>query len=253
MVVAVVTGGGSGIGLAVARRLACSPRVTHVAVLGRTLDRLHAAIGDVEAAGARAPLSAHACDVGDADQVRAALADVRASAHGAPVSVLVNAAGVSRDSLLVRASDDDIHGTVRTNLVGTMLMSRGVVKDMVRARGGSILCIGSVVGSTGNAGQSVYAGSKAGLRGFARSLAAELASRGVRVNVLEPGFVATAMTDHLDEKALAKAVPLGRLGDVEEVAAMAELLAVPGHDATSYLTGQVIRLDGGLSLLSALP
>lgn len=178
-------------------------------------------------------------DVSDPTSVAAAAAAV------GPVDVLVNAAGVAVDGLLVRASDADIRRTFDTNLVGAVTTTRAFLKGMLARRSGAVLLVSSVAGIRGSAGQSVYSASKAGLFGFSASLAREVASRGIRVNTIAPGFIETDMTAGLSEARRAEIIeriPLGRFGTSEEVAAMALFLM----DA-EYITGQTFVVDGGLS------
>jgi 3-oxoacyl-[acyl-carrier protein] reductase len=161
---------------------------------------------------------------------------------------LVNNAGVTRDGLLMRMKDEDFDQVISTNLRGAFLCTRAVMRPMIKARGGSIVNISSVIGQMGNAGQSNYAASKAGLEGFTRSVALEVASRGIRVNALAPGFIVTDMTDALDEKqkeAIQSRIPLQRLGSVEDIAQSVSFLL---SDASLYITGQVLQVNGGLYL-----
>lgn len=159
---------------------------------------------------------------------------------------LINNAGITRDQLLLRMKDEDFDSVIQTNLRGTYLCTKLALKPMMKARGGSIVNISSVIGHSGNAGQANYAASKAGVEAFARSIALEVGSRGIRVNCVAPGFIATEMTDALDEKqkaAILTNVPLAKLGQVEDVAfAVAYLLS----DESSYMTGQTLHVNGGL-------
>lgn len=161
---------------------------------------------------------------------------------------LVNNAGVTRDGLLMRMKDEDFDAVMATNLRGAFLCTKAVMRPMIKARGGSIVNVSSVVGQMGNPGQSNYAASKAGLEGFTRSVALEVASRGIRVNALAPGFIVTDMTDALDEKqkaAIESRIPLQRLGSVEDIAQSVSFLL---SDASLYITGQVLQVNGGLYL-----
>lgn len=161
---------------------------------------------------------------------------------------LVNNAGVTRDGLLMRMKDEDFDTVMNTNLRGAFLCTRAVMRPMIKARAGSIVNISSVIGQMGNAGQSNYAASKAGLEGFTRSVALEVASRGIRVNALAPGFIVTDMTDALDEKqkeSIQSRIPLQRLGSVDDIAQSVSFLL---SDASLYITGQVLQVNGGLYL-----
>jgi 3-oxoacyl-[acyl-carrier protein] reductase len=226
-----VTGGNRGIGLAIARRLSAGgDRVT---VTSRSGDAV-------------AGLDAVACDVRDASAVDKAFAAVEA-AQG-PVEVLVANAGITHDQLLALMSEDDFTSVIDTNLTGAYRVAKRAVRGMMRLRRGRLVFISSVVGLLGSGGQANYAASKAGLVGFARSLARELGSRNITANVVAPGFVDTDMTAALpDERkaAILAGVPLGRLASAEEVAGVVAFLA--GDDA-GYITGAVIPVDGGLGM-----
>ncbi len=236
--VALVTGGSRGIGLAIARSLADGG--ARVAVLGRDGSRA------VEAAQSL-PGSGHAgfaCDVGDADQVRAVVKAVEETLGA--VSILVNNAGITRDNILFRMKDEEFDDVVRTNLKGAFNLIRTLSRGMLRRRDGAIVNISSVVGLMGNPGQANYAASKAGLHGLTKSVAKELASRGVRCNAIAPGFIRTDMTAGLTEDQVAELrahIPLGELGEPEDVAELARFLVGP---AARYITGQIIAVDGGM-------
>jgi len=228
---ALVTGGNRGIGLAIARRLAADG--DKVMITSRSGD-------DVEG------LSVAQCDVRDPASVDAAFTAAEA-AHG-PVEVLVANAGITRDQLLALMSEDDFGAVVDTNLTGAYRVAKRAVRGMIRMRRGRIVFISSVVGLLGSGGQANYAASKAGLVGMARSLARELGTRSITVNVVAPGFVDTDMTAALpeDRKAgILASVPLGRLASADEVAAAVAFLA--SADA-GYITGAVIPVDGGLGM-----
>jgi 3-oxoacyl-[acyl-carrier protein] reductase len=226
-----VTGGNRGIGLAIAGRLrADGDDVAITYRSGEPPDGFFAVRADVT----------------DADAVHAAF--VAVEDHQGPVEVLVANAGITRDTLLLRMSEDDFTAVVDTNLTGTFRVAKRAAKGMLRAKRGRIVLISSVVGLSGSAGQTNYAASKAGLVGFGRSLARELGSRGITVNVVAPGFVATDMTAALDEERrqqIVASVPLGRYADPAEVAGVVSFLA--GDDA-AYITGAVIPVDGGLGM-----
>ncbi|GAA4953227.1 3-oxoacyl-[acyl-carrier-protein] reductase [Yinghuangia aomiensis] len=226
-----VTGGNRGIGLAIAQAFAAEG--DKVAVTSRSGEAPEGLFGV-------------RCDVTDPEQVEQAFKEVEA--HQGAVEVLVANAGITKDTLLLRMSEDDFTSVVDTNLTGTFRVVKRASKGMLRARKGRIVLISSVVGLLGSPGQANYAASKAGLVGFARSLARELGSRNITTNVVAPGFVDTAMTDVLGEERKAQIlaeVPLGRYASTEEVAAVVRFLA---SDAASYITGAVIPVDGGLGM-----
>ncbi|MFH8987717.1 3-oxoacyl-ACP reductase FabG [Streptomyces sp. NPDC017940] len=226
-----VTGGNRGIGLAVARRLAAGG--DRVAVTFRS--------GEPPAG-----LFGVRCDVTATEQVDRAFKEVEAE-QGA-VEVLVANAGIARDRLLATMSEQDFQAVIDTNLVGAFRVARRAVRPMMRARRGRIVLISSVSALLGTAGQANYAASKAGLIGFGRSLARELAPRDITVNVIAAGLVDTDMTSSLTEARIAAitgSVPLGRMGTAEEIAAAVEFLAGPG---AGYVTGAVLAVDGGLGM-----
>jgi len=237
---ALVTGASQGIGEAVARLLAA--RGASVVLAARSVDKLERLAGEIaEAGGAARPL---ALDVSQPESFEAALA---ALPEGfAEIDVLVNNAGITRDNLLVRMSLDDWRAVIDVNLTGAFALTKAVLRGMMRRRWGRIIAVSSVVGLMGNVGQANYAASKAGLVGFAKSLARELGSRSITVNVVAPGYIATAMTEGLGEKArqeLTGAIALRRLGSVEDVAAAVLYLA---SEEAGYVTGGVLNVSGGL-------
>lgn len=236
--IALVTGGSRGIGLAIAQALAEAG--ARVAVIGRDGQRAREAAAALPGEGH----AGYACDVGEAEQVTETVKAVEADLGA--VDILVNNAGITRDNILLRMKDEDFDDVIAANLKGPFLFTRAVARGMMKRRSGSILNITSVVGLTGNAGQANYAASKAGLVGMTKSVAKELASRGVRCNALAPGFIRTDMTDALTEDQVANlksSIPLGSLGEPEDVAEVARFLVGPG---ARYITGQVIAVDGGM-------
>lgn len=226
-----VTGGNRGIGLAIAKAFAASG--DKVAITYRS--------GEVPEG-----LFGVKCDVTSTEDVERAFGEVEA--QQGPVEVLVANAGITRDTLLLRMSDEDFAAVLETNLVGSFRVAKRATKGMLRLKRGRIVLISSVVGLSGSAGQANYAASKAGLVGFARSVAREIGSRGITCNVVAPGFVETDMTSVLsdDRKAeILKQVPLNRYASVDEVAGVVRFLA--SEDA-AYITGAVIPVDGGLGM-----
>jgi len=242
--VALVTGGSRGIGAAIALRLAAEGARVALTYAGNAAAAADV-VARIESDGGVAV--AFQADVSDSAAC-AALVEAVVTRFGT-LDILVNNAGITRDGLLVRMSDEDWSSVIDTNLSGAFYMTRAAGKVMMKARSGSIINISSVVGLTGNAGQVNYASAKAGLVGMTKSVARELASRGVRANVVAPGFIATDMTDALPEaarSAAAAAIALGRFGSPEDVAACVAFLA---SDDASYLTGQTIAVDGGMTFV----
>jgi 3-oxoacyl-[acyl-carrier protein] reductase len=237
--VALVTGASRGIGRAVAETLAAAGATVVAAARAEHAAPTAAAIAE---RGGRA--EAVALEVGDAASVRAAVDGVLAR-HGR-IDILVNNAGITRDQLLMRMKAEDWDAVIATNLTGTYLCSQAVLRPMLKQRGGRIVCITSVVGQMGNAGQANYAASKAGIIGFAKSMAREVASRGITVNAVAPGFIDTDMTRAVAEDARdtwTAQIPLGRLGTPADVAQAVCFLA---SDAASYITGHVLAVNGGM-------
>ena len=237
---ALITGASGGIGAAVARAL-------------------HAAGATVALSGTRpAPLGALAAELGararvvpadlsDPEAVERLAKEAQDSLGG--LDILVNNAGITKDQLLLRMSDADWQAVLDVNLTAAMRLSRAALRPMMKARWGRIVSITSVVGATGNPGQTNYAAAKAGLVGFSKSLAAEVASRGITVNAVAPGFIATPMTDRLSEAqktALTERIPAGRLGTPEDVAAAVLYLAAP---ESGYVTGATLHVNGGMAML----
>jgi 3-oxoacyl-[acyl-carrier protein] reductase len=237
-----VTGASRGIGRAIAGRLAAEGAAV---VLGaRDEGRLAEAVSDIAAAGGRA--ESLTLDVGDRASVEAAMAHVL-GAHGR-IDGLVNNAGVTRDNLLLRMKDEDWQEVLATNLTGVFLCTQAALKPMVRQRRGRIVNVTSVVGLVGNAGQANYAASKAGVVGFTKSVAREVASRGITVNAVAPGFIETDMTAGMTDKAreaVTAAIPMGRVGSPEDVAGTTVFLL---SAAAAYVTGQVLGVDGGFHM-----
>ncbi len=237
---AIVTGASGGIGGAVARALHSAG--AGVGLSGTRLKPLQALAAEL---GERAFVLP--CDLGDAAAVKA-LPD-QAKAELGSVDILVNNAGITRDQLFMRMADDDWNKVFEVNLMAAMRLCRAAIRGMMKARWGRIVNIGSVVGSTGNAGQTNYAAAKAGMVGFSKSLAVEVASRGITVNVVAPGFISTAMTDGLDDSrkaAILNQIPSGRMGEAEEIGAAVLFLA---SREASYVTGATLHVNGGMAML----
>ena len=237
--VAIVTGASRGIGRAVAVML--SSRGAHIVAAARG-DNAAGTAAEIQHAGRQA--EAAALEITDAATIDALIARVL-ERHGR-IDVLVNNAGITRDQLMLRMKRDDWDHVIATNLTGAFALTQAAIKPMLKQRGGRIITVSSVVGQTGNAGQANYAASKAGLIGFSKALARELASRNITVNVVAPGLIETDMTKAITEKAhgdWTAQIPLGRLGTTADVAAAVCFLA---SDEASYITGQVLAVNGGM-------
>jgi len=238
---ALVTGATGGIGAAIATAL--HGRGAHVVLSGTrvaVLEERAAALGD--------RVSVVAADLGDLDSIDGFAKQAEAAAGGG-VDILVNNAGITRDGLLIRMKDEDWDAVIAVNLTAGFRLSRALVRGMMKRRWGRIVGISSIVGATGNPGQANYAAAKAGMVGFSKALAAEIANRGITVNVVAPGFIDTAMTEALSdaqkEKLLA-AVPAGRLGTPDDIAAAVVYLS---SEEASYVTGATIHVNGGMAML----
>jgi len=235
--VALVTGASRGIGRAIAEKLITDGFFV---------------IGTATSDGGADAISAYLADngvgmklnVADADSIAEVMKAIT-DEHGTP-AVLVNNAGITRDNLLMRMKDDEWDDIINTNLTSVFRMSKAVLRGMMKAKTGRIINIGSVVGSTGNAGQTNYATAKAGLMGFTKSMAKEVGSRGITVNTVSPGFIDTDMTRELSDElkqALLSGIPLARLGDAKEIAHAVAFLASEG---ASYITGETLHVNGGM-------
>jgi 3-oxoacyl-[acyl-carrier protein] reductase len=238
--IAVVTGAGRGIGRAIALKFAAAG--ADVVCVSRTAENSEKTAAEVRALGRRA--WAFAVDVSDPAAIAAAAEKILAGTGR--VDVLVNNAGVTKDGLLMRMSEADWDTVLDTNLRGAFLFTKAFTRTFLKQRSGRIINLASVIGLVGNAGQCNYAASKAGLIGFTKSVAKEFGSRGVTCNAIAPGFIATDMTAALDDKlkeALLKQIPLGALGEPDDIAEAALYLAGPGG---RYVTGQVLTVDGGM-------
>ena len=237
---ALITGASGGIGGAIAKALhAAGATVALSGTRQAALDTLAAEFGE------RA--HAFACDLSDKAAVEALVPAAEAAMGG--LDILVNNAGLTRDGLFLRMKDDDWDQVIAVNLTATFRLSRAAIKGMMRRRAGRIISITSIVGVTGNPGQGNYAASKAGMIGMTKSLAAEVASRGITVNCVAPGFIASPMTDALNDKqreTILANVPAGRLGNGADVAAAVTFLA---SDEAAYVTGQTLHINGGMAMV----
>lgn len=235
---ALVTGATGGLGGAIARAFAAQG--AKVAVSGTRVEPLEAVAAEIGGA-------ALACDLGDTTAVDALVS--RAEEAVGPLDILVSNAGVTKDGLLLRMKDEDWDRVIALNLSAYFRLSRAALKGMMKRRAGRIIGITSVVGVTGNPGQANYAASKAGMIGFTKSLAQEVASRNVTANCIAPGFIASPMTDVLTDaqkEAINGRIPAGRMGDANEIAAAAVYLA---SDEAAYVTGQTLHVNGGMAMI----
>lgn len=238
--IAVVTGASRGIGLAIARQLADDG--FHVVLVARDEAKLQSAQTEIESKGGVA--ESRACDLSNSADVESLIEGV-VSDRGR-IDVLVNNAGINRDGLILRMSDEDFHDVLAVNLTAVFVACRASARPMMRGRWGRIINISSVTGLIGNPGQANYAAAKSGIIGLTKTLAKELGSKGITANVVAPGFIETDMTDAMSEEVLseaAKRLPLRRLGQPEEIAHAVSYLASEG---AGYVTGQVLTVDGGM-------
>jgi 3-oxoacyl-[acyl-carrier protein] reductase len=237
--VALVTGASGGIGAAIARALHAQGAV--VVLSGTRAEALQALAGELGA-------NAHACPANLADPAAPDALVAQAEAIG-PLAILVNNAGFTRDMLALRMKDEDWQAVLDIDLTAPFRLARAAMKGMLRRRAGRIISISSIVGATGNPGQANYAAAKAGMVGMSKALAQEVASRGVTVNVVAPGFIATPMTDALNEAQRAKlleAIPLGRMGAPEDIAAAVVYLA---SEEARWVTGATLHVNGGMAMI----
>ena len=236
---AVVTGGSRGIGKAICLKFAENGADIAFLYAGNTA-KAEETVKELEGLGVKA--KAYQCNVADADAVAAVVKEIVKDFGG--IQILVNNAGITKDKLVPMMKAADFDAVIDTNLKGVFYMTKGVYPLFLKQKGGKIINISSVSGLTGNPGQANYSASKAGVIGLTKSVAKELASRGVCCNAIAPGFIATEMTQALENDTLKDAIPMKRFGEAEEVAKLALFLASEHSD---YITGEVIRIDGGLA------
>ncbi|HEX3357922.1 MAG TPA: 3-oxoacyl-[acyl-carrier-protein] reductase [Tepidisphaeraceae bacterium] len=240
--VAIVTGGSRGIGQAIVQRLAKDG--LHVIAIARNADKLNAVVDEIKAAGGSA--ESFACDIADSKALNDGIENL-GETHGR-IDVLVNNAGITKDGLFIRMEDADFDTVINTNLKSAFVACRAVGRLIMRSKSGRIINISSVSGVMGNRGQVNYAASKSGMIGMSKSIAKELAAKGVTCNVVAPGFIKTDMTDVLIDqvKDIAREmIPLKRFGEAADIAACVAFLASP---EAAYVTGQVICVDGGMAM-----
>ena len=239
--VALITGATGGIGAEIAKSLhAQGAEVILTGTRQAVLDDMASSLGE----------RCHTMTANLSDRVDVAgLADRAADAAGKSVDILVNNAGITRDSLMMRMKDEDWDAVMEVNLTAAMILSRSVLRGMMKNRWGRIIQMSSIVGYTGNPGQANYAAAKAGMTGFTKALAAEVASRGITANIIAPGFISTPMTDALADHQktnLLRGVPAGRFGEASEIAAAVAYLA---SEEAGYLTGATLHINGGMAML----
>ena len=238
---ALVTGASRGIGRAIALRLAEDGANVAVIYAG-SADKAEAVVNEITALGVNA--KAYQCNVADSAAVNETVKAVTNDLG--KIDILVNNAGITRDGLMLRMKDEDFDAVLDTNLKGAFNMIRACYSGFIRKKSGRIINISSVSGIMGNAGQANYSASKAGVIGLAKSVARELASRGITCNAVAPGFIQTGMTENLgDNNPLLNSIPLGRMGKPEDIAAAVAFLA---SDSAAYITGEVLKVDGGLAI-----
>ena len=236
---AVVTGGSRGIGKAICLKFAENGADIAFLYAGNTV-KAEETLKELEKLGVKA--KAYQCNVADADVVAAVVKEIVTDFGG--IQILVNNAGIAKDKLVPMMKAADFDAVVDTNLKGTFYMIKGVYPLFLKQKGGKIINISSVSGLMGNPGQANYSASKAGVVGLTKSVAKELAGRGICCNAIAPGFIATEMTENLENNALKDAIPMKRFGEADEVAKLALFLASEHSD---YITGEIIRIDGGLA------
>lgn len=238
---ALVTGASRGIGRAIALRLAEDGANVAVIYAG-SADKAEAAVNEITALGVNA--KAYRCNVADSAAVNETVKAVTNDLG--KIDILVNNAGITRDGLMLRMKDEDFDAVLDTNLKGAFNMIRACYSGFIRKKSGRIINISSVSGIMGNAGQANYSASKAGVIGLTKSVARELASRGITCNAVAPGFIQTDMTENLgDNNPLLNSIPLGRMGKPEDIAAAVAFLA---SESAAYITGEVLKVDGGLAI-----